>query len=78
MGILALVAALVIIIAGYGNKPQASICRTINRMNRGLGQPATCSSSPGAGTFVAAGIVAFVGLLLLAPWILRWLTGKKE
>jgi Protein of unknown function (DUF2510) len=76
VGILLLIAAPVIIVAGYGTLPSANVCNTINQINTQLGEPATCSTVPAPGYFVAAGLCVVVGLLMLAPWWLRWLTGK--
>jgi hypothetical protein len=49
------------------------VCATINNVNRGLGQAATCHSSPSTGTLVLAGVLAAAGLFLLT-W--RWLVGQ--
>ena len=75
-GILMLIAAPIVIVAGYGSVPSADACNTINSMNEQLGDPATCSTTPAAGYFVVAGILAVAGLLFLAPWLLRWIPGK--
>lgn len=75
-GILLLIAAPVIIVAGYGTVPDASTCNTINQMNTQLGEAGTCSTVPSPGYFVVAGLCVVVSLLMLAPWWLRWLGGK--
>jgi hypothetical protein len=75
-GTLFLVAAPVIVVAGYGTVPNASTCNTINQMNTQLGRPATCSTVPAPGYFVVAGLCVVLSLLMLAPWWLRWLTGR--
>lgn len=75
-GVLMLIAAPVVIVAGYGSVPTADACNTINSIQAQLGQPATCSTIPAAGYFVVAGILLVGGLLVLAPWWLRWLVGK--
>jgi hypothetical protein len=75
-GILMLIAAPIVIAVGYANVPSADTCNYINSQNQQLGEPATCSSTPAAGYFVVAGILAVAGLLFLAPWLLRWIAGK--
>jgi hypothetical protein len=75
-GILLLVAAPVIILFGYGNAPDAGTCNTINQINTQAGLPANCSSVPSPSYFVVAGLCVVVSFLILAPWWLRWLTGK--
>lgn len=75
-GILLLVAAPIIILLGYGSAPDAGTCDTINQINTQAGLPATCSSVPSPGYFVAACLCVVVSLLMLAPWWLRWPTGK--
>jgi H+/Cl- antiporter ClcA len=77
-GILLVIAAPVIVVIGYANKPSAQVCQTINQINANLGNPGSCSSSPSTGWWVFAAVVFALGLLMLAPWILRWLTGKQD
>jgi hypothetical protein len=76
-GLLLIIAAPIVIAAGYANKPSASACSYINQVNTSLGNPATCSTTPGTGYFVAAAILGAAGLLFTAPWWLRWIAGKK-
>jgi hypothetical protein len=75
-GILMLIAAPIVVVAGYANVPSASACNYVNSVNAQLGQPATCSTTPAAGYFVGAGILLAAGLLFTAPWWLRWIIGK--
>jgi len=76
LGILLLIAAPVIILVAYGNLPTASACNTINQAYIQLGEPPSCPSVPSPSYFAAAGLCLVAGLLMLAPWWLRWLTGK--
>jgi len=75
-GVLMLIAAPVVIFAGYLSVPSASACNTINSIQAQLGSPPTCSTTPAPAYFAVAGILVAAGLLFLAPWWLRWLAGK--
>jgi hypothetical protein len=65
LGVLALIASPFPILVGYGNLPDAHTCATINAVSQSLGQSGTCSSTPGAGYWVLAAVLAAVGLVLL-------------
>jgi hypothetical protein len=67
IGILLIVAAAGVTLAGYLTVPSAGACSFLNAQ----GITGHCSSTPSVGYFVAAGILAGIGLLLLAlssPW----------
>jgi hypothetical protein len=67
-GFLVLVAAAIVVGYGYTTMPSAGACRVINQMQQSLGLPNTCSTTPPIGWFVAAGVIALIGVLLvLAP-----------
>lgn len=76
LGVLMLIGAPIVILAGYSTVPSASACNTISSVQGQLGQAATCSTIPSPGYFVVAAILAVCGLLFLAPWWLQWLTGR--
>lgn len=75
-GVLALIAAFVVVLAGYASVPSAYACNVVNSMDVQLGNPPSCSTTPAAGYFVAAILLALVSLLCFAPALLRWITGK--
>ena len=70
LGILLLVAAPLVLAWGYSSVPSAQACSTINSID-----PGSCSTTPSAGYWIFAAVLAVAGLLMLAPWILRWLAG---
>jgi len=77
-GILLLIAAIVIIVIGYRSVPDANLCYLINMERRMASLPPSCSSVPPVGYFVATGLCLTAGLLILAPWWFRWLTGSRQ
>jgi hypothetical protein len=72
IGLLAICAAPILLLVGYGTRPSAAACQTINSI-----QPGTCSTSPPTGYIVAAIAFLIIGLLLTAPWWGRWIGGKN-
>ena len=68
LGVLLIIAAPVAVAVGYANAPGASTCTRINDFNRALGEGPTCSTAPSAGYFVAGGLLAIAGLLVIVPW----------
>lgn len=75
-GWLLLAAAAITLVSAYGTLLSPSACPATNQINQQFGGGATCSSSPSAGYYAAAAFLAAAGLLMLAPWILRFITGK--
>ncbi|MGH3260206.1 MAG: hypothetical protein ACRDOU_33210, partial [Streptosporangiaceae bacterium] len=67
LGWLMLIAAVMVIIAGYLSVPTADACNFINQQQAQLGQAPTCSTTPSAGYFIVTGLLAAGGLLFLAP-----------
>jgi hypothetical protein len=67
-GILLIIAAAGTVAFGYGNAPDANTCSTDNNLDRALGMPATCSTTPSAMYFVACAILLIAGLLIIIPW----------
>jgi len=76
-GIILIIARPAVILAGYSNLPSASVCNTINGMNRQLGLASSCRTTPAPGYWVVAVILVLAGLAFLAPWWLRWLADKS-
>ncbi len=57
LGWLLLIAAVIVIIAGYSSVPTADACNFINQQQAQLGQPPTCSTTPSAGYFIVTGLL---------------------
>lgn len=74
LGWLLLLSGPLVIAYGYSTLPTQSACQSINSIV-GPGT-ATCPTTPPAGYFVAGALLALAGLAFLAPWLLRWLSGK--
>jgi len=71
-GSLLLITTIGIIMIGYRSVPDANTCYLINLEYKEAGLAPSCSAVPSIGYFVAAGLCLVAGLLVLAPWSLRW------
>lgn len=71
-----IVAAALVIIAGYESLPDAATCQAINYAQQVTGGSPTCATTPAAGYFTASAVLGGLGLLTLAPWWLGWLVRK--
>ena len=65
IGTLLIVAGGVVIAFAYATRPSAASCSYVNQVNQSLGQPASCSMNPSAAVFIAAGVLALAGVLIL-------------
>jgi TRAP-type C4-dicarboxylate transport system permease small subunit len=66
IGVLLVLAAIGVVIAGSWNLPTQSVCNAINAQDAQLGSPPTCSASVPAGYWVAAAVLVAVAILLFA------------
>lgn len=70
-GIILIIGAGAYLLWSLGSLPSAQACAYVNSIG-----PATCRSSLSGEQWAMSGFLAGAGLLMLAPWIIRWLAGK--
>jgi hypothetical protein len=76
-GILFLIAASIVLAVGYKTAPKANACNATNSASTRTSQSPRCPDPPDTGYLVIAGALGGIGLLITAPWWLRWLGGSK-
>lgn len=76
-GIMFLIAASIVLGIGYKTAPKTGACNATNSVNTRASQPPRCSTTPNEGYLVIGGTLGGIGLLITAPWWLRWLGGSK-